>query len=310
TGLVVPVFQKGDYLIDAINHMMSFLTAFVTSRYSPINNQLRSLSNPRQQATINNERVIVQPIKRRQNSMAAGMSRQYTSGSSRNNSGKQRAIVCYNCKGEGHMSKQHTKPKRKRDKAWFKDKVLLFQAQANRQFLYEEELEFLADPGIVEAQRTQYVITNNAAYQANDLDAYDSNYNVTNNVIDQDVQAISISEESNIMNYFPTQQDDLILSVIKQLKTQVVNYTKINQYIKNVNEILTAELERYKDQVRILKEENNFNKASDSCAQHLEIDNLKHTLLEHLKEKESLQQMVTLLKMIFRKKNEETLIGN
>nr|GFA41668.1 hypothetical protein [Tanacetum cinerariifolium] len=29
-------------------------------------------------------------------------------------------------------------------------------------------------PGIAEAQSTQYVITNNVAYQADDLDAYDS----------------------------------------------------------------------------------------------------------------------------------------
>nr|GFD53008.1 hypothetical protein [Tanacetum cinerariifolium] len=54
TGLVVPVFQKGDDPIDAINHMMSFLTAVVTSRYPVTNHQLRTLSNPRQQATINN----------------------------------------------------------------------------------------------------------------------------------------------------------------------------------------------------------------------------------------------------------------
>nr|GFD22968.1 retrovirus-related Pol polyprotein from transposon TNT 1-94 [Tanacetum cinerariifolium] len=59
-------------------------------------------------------------------------------------SGKQRVIMYYNCKGEGYMSKQCTKPKRKRDEAWFKDKVLLVQAQANGQVLHEEELEFLA----------------------------------------------------------------------------------------------------------------------------------------------------------------------
>nr|GEU62341.1 hypothetical protein [Tanacetum cinerariifolium] len=35
-------------------------------------------------------------------------------GPSGNNSGKQMTVVCYNCKGEGHMSKQCTKPKRKR----------------------------------------------------------------------------------------------------------------------------------------------------------------------------------------------------
>nr|GFB41114.1 hypothetical protein [Tanacetum cinerariifolium] len=35
---------------------------------------------------------------------------------------KQRVIICYNYKGEGHMSKQCTEPKRKRDAKWFKDK--------------------------------------------------------------------------------------------------------------------------------------------------------------------------------------------
>ncbi|GJS62313.1 hypothetical protein Tco_0657097 [Tanacetum coccineum] len=38
SGLIVPVFQKGDDPIDAINHMMSFLTAVVTSRYPTTNN--------------------------------------------------------------------------------------------------------------------------------------------------------------------------------------------------------------------------------------------------------------------------------
>nr|GFB27083.1 hypothetical protein [Tanacetum cinerariifolium] len=72
------------------------------------------------------------------------------------------------------MSKQCTKLKIKRDESWFKDKVLLVPAQANRQILHEEELAFLADPWIAEAQPTQNVITHNAAYQADYLDAYDS----------------------------------------------------------------------------------------------------------------------------------------
>nr|GEW00220.1 hypothetical protein [Tanacetum cinerariifolium] len=245
----------------------------------------------------------------RQNSLAAGMSRQYTSGPSGNNSGKQRIIICYNYKGERHMSKQCTKPKRKRDEAWFKDKVLLVQAQANGQILHEEEFEFLANPGIAETQSTQYVVTNNAAYQADDLDAYDSDCD--------EIKSAKIALMANLSHYgsdnlaenssFPAQQDDLILSVIEQLKTLVVNYTNINQDNKNVNEILTAELERYKDQVRILKEGNNVDKASDTCAQSLEINNLKQTLLEHLKEKESLEQMVTLLKNDFQKEESRNI---
>ncbi|GJR75031.1 integrase, catalytic region, zinc finger, CCHC-type containing protein [Tanacetum coccineum] len=127
SGLIVPVFQKGDDPIDVINHMMSFLTAVG-----------------------------------RQTSLVVGTTRTYTPGASGSNSRKQRAVICYNCKGEGHMSKQCTKPKRKRDDTWFKDKVLLVQAQASGQILHEEELAFLADPGILEGQATQTVITHNA----------------------------------------------------------------------------------------------------------------------------------------------------
>nr|GFC44572.1 hypothetical protein [Tanacetum cinerariifolium] len=133
---------------------------------------LRTSSNPRQQATINNGRVTIQPTLGRQNFVSAGSSRPFTSGQG-GAQGKQRAITCYNCKGECHISKQCTKPRRKRDAEWFKDKVLLVQAQANGQVLQEEELEFLADPGIQESSSNQMVITNNAAYQADDLDAYE-----------------------------------------------------------------------------------------------------------------------------------------
>ncbi|GJY92039.1 hypothetical protein Tco_0507821 [Tanacetum coccineum] len=151
------------------------------------------------------------------------------------------------------MSKPCTKPKRKRDDSWFKDKVLLVQAQASGQILHEEELAFLADPGILEGQATQTVITHNAAYQADDLDAYDSDCdelntakvalmanlshygsdalakvhnhdNMNNNMLNQVVQAMPSSEQSNVAavqnSNSSAQQDALILSVIEQLKTQ------------------------------------------------------------------------------------------
>nr|GFB37489.1 hypothetical protein [Tanacetum cinerariifolium] len=97
TGLVVPVFQKGDDPINAINHMISFLTSVVTSRYPTTNNQLRTSSNPCQQATINDGRVTIQPIQGRQNQMSAGTSRPFTSRSG-GTSGRQRVIVCITAK--------------------------------------------------------------------------------------------------------------------------------------------------------------------------------------------------------------------
>ncbi|GKF96609.1 hypothetical protein Tco_0292430, partial [Tanacetum coccineum] len=54
---------------------------------------LRNSSNPRQQATINNGRVTLQPIQGRQTSFAAGTSRTYTPGASGSNSGKHRTVI-------------------------------------------------------------------------------------------------------------------------------------------------------------------------------------------------------------------------
>ncbi|GJR45191.1 hypothetical protein Tco_1313294 [Tanacetum coccineum] len=139
--------------------------------------------------------------------------------------------------------------------------------------------------GITEGQATQTVITHNAAYQADDLDAYDSDCNelntakvalmtnlshygldalaevynsdnVDNNMINQAVQYVIESQQAAVQNSNSSaQQDVLILSVIKQLKTQVVNYTKMNLDNKSVNDTLTAELKRYKEQVKVLKKD-------------------------------------------------------
>ncbi|GKC09486.1 hypothetical protein Tco_1001096 [Tanacetum coccineum] len=187
SDLIVLVFQKGDDPIDAINHMMSFLTIVVTSLCPTTNNQLRNSSKPRQHATINDWRVTLQTIQGRQTSFVVG---------------------------EGHMSKQCTKPKRKQDDLWFKDKVLLVQAQANGQILHEEELAFLADPGIAEGQDTQTVITHNVAYQSDYLDAYDSNCDELNTAkvalmanlshYGSDALAES-SEQSNVVNHSETE---------------------------------------------------------------------------------------------------------
>ncbi|GJQ97664.1 hypothetical protein Tco_0008803 [Tanacetum coccineum] len=245
------------------------------------------------------------------------------------------------------MSKQCTKPKRKRDDSWFKDKVLLVQAQASGQILHEEELAFLADPGIPEGQATQTIITHNASYQADNLDAYDSDCDELNtakvalmaNLSHYGSDALA---ESNVMNYSETeitsdsniipysqyviesqqvavqnsnssaQQDELMLFMIEQLKTQVVNCTKINMDNKSINDTLTAELERYKEQVKVLKEGQNVDlrsndTVSDSSAQSVEIDHLKQTLSEYLKEKESLMKTVTLLKNDFKKEESRNI---
>ncbi|GJR71929.1 hypothetical protein Tco_0084294 [Tanacetum coccineum] len=199
------------------------------------------------------------------------------------------------------MSKQCTKPKRRRDDSWFKDKVLLDQAQANGQILHEEELAFLADPGIAEGQAIQTVITHNVAYQADDLDAYDSDCDELNTA--------KVALMANLSHYG---SDALAKSnVVNHSETEITSDSNIIPY-SYVNDTLTAELERYKEQVKVLKEGQNVDlkskdNVSDSSAQSVEIDHLKQTLSEHLKEKESLMQTVTLLKNDFKKEESRNI---
>nr|GEZ67558.1 hypothetical protein [Tanacetum cinerariifolium] len=174
-------------------------------------------------------------------------------------------------------------------------------------------------------------------YGSDNLAEVNNQDNRANHLINQEMQVPSISEQStiltqsntkvtsdsNIISYsqymnesqyntvqnlnLPALQDDFILSVIEQLKTQVVNCKKINQDNKQVNKLLTAKHERYINQERVLKEQKNDDKASTSYEPSLEIETLKHTLSEHLKEKESLEQKITLLKNDFQKEESRNI---
>nr|GEZ11125.1 hypothetical protein [Tanacetum cinerariifolium] len=130
-----------------------------------------------------------------------------------------------------------------------------------------EELEFLADPGTPESSSNQLVVTNNAAYQADDLDAYDSDCD--------EIYSAKIALMVNLSHY---------------------GSENIAEDNKQVNDLLTAELERYKSQERVLNELKHDEKASTSYEHSQEIESLKHTLSEYLKEKESFEQKISILK--------------
>ncbi|GJY11289.1 retrovirus-related pol polyprotein from transposon TNT 1-94 [Tanacetum coccineum] len=291
SGLAVLVFKQGDDPIDAINKMMSFLSSLTVNLVSQ---------------TTNNS--------------------------------QQRVVKCFNCQGEGHMARQCPKPKRKRDATWFRDKVLLVEAQGNGKVLNEEELEFLADPGVAEGPVTQTVITHNAAYQADDLDAYDSDcddFSTAKAVLMANLSSYGsdvlsedeLHSDSNIISYSQyliksknaivqdinssAQQDAMILSVFEQLSHQVTNCNKVNKDNLIANESLSAELERYKERVKLLEERQNVDLST--CEKLIiddiiweknpqfadfenEINYLKQTLFEQSKEKELLTKTFNVFK--------------
>ncbi|GJY83809.1 hypothetical protein Tco_0497185, partial [Tanacetum coccineum] len=89
----------------------------------------------------------------------------------------------------------------------------------------------------------------------------------------------------------------LILSMFEQLNTQVMNCTNVNLEYKSANKALTTELDRYKEEVKDLKEMQNVeNSFSGSNELYAEIERLKQTLSEQVQEKDSLMKTVSDLK--------------
>ncbi|GJZ48679.1 hypothetical protein Tco_0602511 [Tanacetum coccineum] len=66
SSLVGPVFNQGDDPIACLNKAMAFLTTVASSKFPSTNNQLRTSSNLRNQATIQDDRVTVQQVQGRQ----------------------------------------------------------------------------------------------------------------------------------------------------------------------------------------------------------------------------------------------------
>ncbi|GJS52007.1 hypothetical protein Tco_0625369 [Tanacetum coccineum] len=248
SGFAVLVFSPGDDPIACLNKTMAFLTVVASSRFPTTNNQLRTSSNPRNQATIQDGKVTVQQVQ-----------------------------------GRAKLFWQCTQPKRPRNVAWYKEKAMLAEAQEAGQILDEEQLAFLADPGIP-ADQVQTIIPHNAAFQTEDLDTYDSDCD--------DLSTAQAVLMANISNY----GSDIILE------------EKANKEQKN--ESITAELERYKERVKTFEQRLNIDLSSrekmidsqmddmirEKLALKEQIDSLEQNLSKQIKEKESLFKTFTVFK--------------
>ncbi|GKA76896.1 hypothetical protein Tco_0783357 [Tanacetum coccineum] len=100
---------------------MAFLTAVASSRFPLTHNQLRTSSNSRNQATIQDNRVTMQQVQGRQGQSYAGNGYKGNAMSFRGN----------NAGGQARV-----------------EKAMLAEVLEAGQILDEEKLAFLADPGI------------------------------------------------------------------------------------------------------------------------------------------------------------------
>ncbi|GJV97116.1 retrovirus-related pol polyprotein from transposon TNT 1-94 [Tanacetum coccineum] len=132
-------------------------------------------------------RVVVQNVQGRQNqrNFARGIGAARNGGAQNRagnaNQGQGKLIKCYNYGGFGHIARNCTQPKHSQNSDYFKEKMLLMQAQENGAVLDEEELLFLAGEQAnmydvdVDDQSVQDMTQSDPnIFQADDCDAFNS----------------------------------------------------------------------------------------------------------------------------------------
>ncbi|GJQ89062.1 retrovirus-related pol polyprotein from transposon TNT 1-94 [Tanacetum coccineum] len=168
-------------------------------------------------------------------------------------------------KGDGHIAKQCTKPKRKRDDTWFNDKVLLVQAQASGQALTEEEIAFLA------GSRTYSYVMNSiqlqiASHGQSLQDGSDAlmSQSETDIISDSNIipysQYLSETQQETVQNSNSSAQQDVLILY----KAEVKRFERKNKNVENSfsgsneqfaeikTEILKEKLSRKKKKIKQL----------------------------------------------------------
>nr|GFA31986.1 hypothetical protein [Tanacetum cinerariifolium] len=142
--------SPAESLIENLTNTLALLTQSYKTFLPQTNNQLRTSSNARNQATVQDGRVVVQTVQGRQN--------------------------------KGHIARNYTQPKRPQNSEYFKDKMLLMQVQENGVALDEKQLLFLAggqdkafDDDVDEQPGHDLSLNVDNVFQADDYDAFDSN---------------------------------------------------------------------------------------------------------------------------------------
>ncbi|GJV11007.1 hypothetical protein Tco_1352548 [Tanacetum coccineum] len=317
--LDVPVFTQGVDLIACLNKAMAFLSAVAASRFPSTNNQLRTSSNLRNQATIQYNMLLCNKFKRGKDKVMLVLAIRVMLLVPRGNNagGLTRVVKCYNYQGEGNMARQCTQSKRPRNAAWFKDKAMLAEAQESGQILDEEQQAFLTDPGIPDGQASQTTIPNNVAFQIEDLDAYDYDCDDVSNakaVLMADLSNYGSDVISKVPHYEPyhndmdnqsvhAMQDFEQTPVVDFLDNKITSYSNIipySQYLQETlhadekanqeknNESLTAKLERYKERVKTFEQRLNI----DLSTREKKIDSQMDDMI---KEKLTLKQQIDSL---------------
>ncbi|GKE24428.1 hypothetical protein Tco_1435940, partial [Tanacetum coccineum] len=185
-------------------------------------------SNTRNQATVQNDMVVVQNVQGRQN---RGQGNNARGAVAAGNGGQDNALT------QSDHRIQNTS----------KDKMLLMKAQENGVVLDEEQ--FVGE--YHEVHEMQNDIQQNYV-----LDSY-AEYTSDSNIIPYE-QYVKNNAEQVVQSNVSSMPNDALMMIINDMHEQTNQCISVNEQNKVVNESLTVELARYKEQVKIYEKRARF----------------------------------------------------
>ncbi|GKE27103.1 integrase, catalytic region, zinc finger, CCHC-type containing protein [Tanacetum coccineum] len=121
-----------DAMLATMNQIVILLSGF-QKKFPPTNNQLRTSSNSRTHATVHDGQIVTETVQRRALGNVGNTSTRGTQNYGQVTDNKGKLVICYNCRGKGHISRQCKEKKRAKDSQWLKDKALLMEAKEKEQ---------------------------------------------------------------------------------------------------------------------------------------------------------------------------------
>ncbi|GJR98681.1 retrovirus-related pol polyprotein from transposon TNT 1-94 [Tanacetum coccineum] len=265
-------------LIESLSNTLALLTQSYKSHLPQTNNQLRASSNARNKAMVQDGKVVVQDVRGRYNATNQGRPFQ------RNNARGNGVAGNVGAQNRGGMINHAGQIQ---DSDYFKDKMLLMQAQESGAVLDEEQSLFLAgeqvtnvDDDVDDSTENDLALNVDHIFEADECDAFDSDVDGVGPTSTDHVHANLTSERSNLheardiicldfhlSNIIPYDQyvkdneehvvqcnassvrNDALMSILDEMHEHGVQSRLANKTDMVMNDSVTSKLARYKELV-------------------------------------------------------------
>ncbi|GJR41707.1 hypothetical protein Tco_1309810 [Tanacetum coccineum] len=263
-----------DNLIESLTNTLALLNQSFKAHLPQINNQLRTSSNARNKATVQDDRVVVQDVRDRYNVNNQG--RPFQRNNARGNvvagnvggqnrvgnmnPGQAKPVMCYNCKGIGHIAREmstlklssviQTTSKTRSGLDEAHENVDVHRLKSSCLFLAGEQVTILMTN--VDDFGTQYEYHEVHEMQTDEQHNYvvdsDADYTSNSNIIPYD-QYVEDNEDHVVQRNVSSVRNDALMSILDEMHEQGVQSRLANKPDMIINDSVTSELARYKELV-------------------------------------------------------------